>query len=82
MPQVEISVDDFLSDCDSWDRAELIKALVEDGYIKHSQVIKDGVSNTSCSEDKFEEALDVLHGKWNMLSTAEEEQILSIAKRF
>jgi hypothetical protein len=36
----------------------------------------------SAGEHAFENQLDKLHGKWNMLTKEEEEAIYSIAKRF
>jgi len=36
----------------------------------------------SVSEVVFEEHLDAIHGKWNCLTSDEEEQILKIGKKF
>ena len=77
---IEVSIDDFLSTCDDSDINDIVDALVEDGYIKPSQIIHE--PNMPASEQLFEEALDKLHGKWNQLSKSEEEIIMALAKRF
>ncbi len=77
---IEVSIDDFLTTCDDSDINDIVDVLVEDGYIKPSQIIHE--PNMSASEQLFEEALDKLHGKWNQLSKSEEEIIMALAKRF
>lgn len=77
---IEVSIDDFLSTCDDSDINDIVDALVEDGYIKPSQIIHE--PNMSAPEQLFEEALDKLHGKWNQLSKSEEDIIMALAKRF
>lgn len=77
---INVDVDDFLSACDRREIEEIIDALVEDCYIKPSQIIHK--STISAPEQLFEDALDKLHGKWNQLSKSEEEIIMALAKRF
>jgi hypothetical protein len=79
---VDIDVDDFLDRCDSSEKEELIKALIEDGYLKKDcrETFQD--YGYSVGEALYQEALKKLHGKWNMLTKEEEETILNIAKRF
>jgi hypothetical protein len=77
---IEVSIDDFLSACDDSDINDIVDALVEDGYIKPSQIIHE--PSMSAPEQLFEEALDKLHGKWNQLSKSEEEILMTLAKRF
>jgi hypothetical protein len=77
---VDINVDEFLSACDNRDKEELVTALVDDGYIKPSDLIRE--DKMTVPEQIFEEALSKLHGKWNMLSKDEEEMIMALAKRF
>lgn len=83
MPEVDIEVDDFLSNCSSWDRKEIINALVEDGYIKPAQLEEeDNTLKVSCVESTYQEALSKLMSKWNCLSKEDEETILKIANKF
>ena len=78
---INIDVDDFISACDSRDIKDLIEALVEDGHLPKS-VLETEVNNVAgVAESEFENALDNLRGKWNRLTTEEEEIIVKISKR-
>jgi hypothetical protein len=78
-----IDVDEFLSECSSKEIEELIEALIEDGHIHKSSVHRESEStNVSVGESFFQDALDKLYNKWNVLSNEEEQLILNIAKRF
>ncbi len=77
---VEIDVEDFLDECDPEDFKDIVKYLVENKYILPSQRLYDG--RMTYNEEIFEEALNKLRGKWNMLSEAEEEAIITISKKF
>ena len=81
---INIDVDDFLSACGSSEIKELIEALVEDGHLPQSvlHTIGDNNTNVGIAESEFEDALDKLHGKWNVLNKDEEEIIVKISKRF
>lgn len=78
---VDVDIDDFLTACSSSEINDLIDALEEDGYIKPSQRILDD-PKVSAPEQLFEEALDKLHGKWNMLTKEEEQIIMLLANKF
>ena len=78
---VDVDVDEFLSACNARDTEELIDALIEDGYLKKDCRVDD-YEVYSPSESFYQEALDKLNGKWNMLTKEEEETILKIASRF
>jgi hypothetical protein len=83
----DVSVHDFLSNCDSIDITNIIDSLIDDGHIKSSQRLSktsgsSGSNGLSAPEQIFEDALDKIHGKWNMLSKDEEEMIMALAKRF
>lgn len=83
-PDVEdINVDpeEFLSACDTRETEELIDALIEGGYLKKN-CRPSYDESYSPSESFYQEALDKLNGKWNMLTKEEEELILKIANRF
>lgn len=77
---MDIDVDDFLNACSSKEIDELVEALIEDGHI--SKKAKLSYELYSAPETEFEEALEKLHGKWNTLTSEEEQAILAIAKRF
>jgi hypothetical protein len=86
MPYIEqdIDVEDFLYACRSRDIDELIDALIEEGHLPKSvkRTKHTDTTGASAPECEYEEALDRLHGKWNMLSADEEQTIISISKRF
>lgn len=93
MPNVEISVDEFLSDCSSRELKKLIKTLAQDGHLigystitgefDASLIRNKLIANTNnFDEHVFEKSLIKLQGKWNCLSHGEEEIINKIASRF
>lgn len=77
---IDVDVDEFLSCCSSDEIEELIEALIEDGHI--SKQHREKYTLLSATESQFEEALNKLHSKWNMLTQEEEQAILKIANRF
>ena len=77
---IDIDVDDFLNACSSRDIDELVDALIEDGHI--SKRAKLSYDSYSAAESDFQDALEKLQGKWNRLTSEEEQAILAIAKRF
>jgi hypothetical protein len=80
---VDIDIDEFVSKCSNSEVKDLIDSLIDGGYLPRSvrnTAISEGP--ISVSESFYEDALDKLHGKWNMLSQEEEQLILNIANRF
>jgi len=78
---VDIDVDDYINACDTHDIKEIIELLIEHGHIKKSAIEPEIKSSIGIDEQGYEDALDKLSGKWNMLSREEEVQILKIANR-
>lgn len=78
---VEIDVDEFIDNCSASEIEDLIDALIDMGELKDYSRSKSKYA-FHISEAEFEEALQKLSGKWNQLSSIEEQSILSIAKRF
>lgn len=77
---LEVEPDEFIDACSKRELEELIDCLVEDGLVTRKKVpITDA---RGYDEQAFEEALIKLSGIWNMLSQAESEFIVNIAKRF
>lgn len=79
---INLDVDDFLSACNSGDIKELIEALVDEGHLPKAVLHNFSTSPMGVSEIEFEESLDRLRGKWNLLTKEEEELIVKISKRF
>ena len=77
---LEITPEEFVDSCSKRELKELIDYLVKDGLVSRKQTPL-GYSN-GYEESVYEEALVKLSGRWNMMSSAESEFIISIAKRF
>ena len=77
---LDIDVDEFLSYCSSSEIEEIIDTLIKDGQINKNARI--GIGPYSTSEAEFQEALNKLHGKWNMITQIEEHAIIKTSSRF
>ena len=77
----ELSVTDFVTACDNSEIEELIDTLIEEGYISEMSKQIDS-TRFGISEAQYEEALRKLHGKWNSLTSEEENLIIELAKKF
>lgn len=76
--ELDVSVDEFMTECNENQIQEIIDYLNENNYIPDDRLNKQyGVA-----EYEFESALNTLRNKWNMLTSDEETMILNIAKRF
>lgn len=80
--RIEITPDEFLDKCDSFDMKDLADALILNGSIKLSSLIIKSGKRYTYNELVYIEAICKLTDKWNRLSAAEEEMILNISKRF
>lgn len=72
---VDVSVDDFLSECDSDDIKEIIIALQEDGYLTPKDLLIDS------SDTELSQALSKIAHFRNLLTVEEEELIKKIGNR-
>ena len=77
---VDIDVDDILWDLRDSEKQYIVDELYEDGFTPKG--MESDNSLVSVAESFFNESLDKLKGKWNMLSAEEEQTIINIAKRF
>jgi hypothetical protein len=78
----DVSVKNFVGKCSSEEIHELIYYLIDRG-----DLIKDGVSINeyivkSDEEQNYENALQKLHGKWNMISKLDMSIIIELSKKF
>lgn len=82
MPSFENSVDiditpeEFVYECNDEDIKELARIPRED----YPEIVHPNFYHIA--ELEYENAINALHRKWNMLTKEEEDAILSIAKRF
>ena len=86
MANIDISVDEFLSECSTSERKEIIVAMIEDGFLpkwiidEQGKVVKDRIKTQM--EDEFEKNLDKLKSKYYSLSSEDEESIKKIFLRY
>lgn len=82
--ELDIDADEFLSACRPRDKEEIIDILIEEQYLKKDCKLNNQSKqyNYSIVEAQFEEALEKLSGKWNMLTSEEEQLIIKLASRF
>jgi hypothetical protein len=78
--EINISVHDFLRSINQREKNELIQDLILDGDISNETLT--AIRGISVPESEFENALNILHGKWCRLSKEDEEDIIRIAKKF
>lgn len=78
---VDISVRDFLEECDTDDIERLIKLLKEDGYLRGNVSILEDDTFT-LQEMEMKNALTKIFENRLGLSMEEEEMIKNMAKRF
>jgi len=77
---VDIDIEDILWDLRDSEKQYIVDELYEDGFIPKG--MENENPPVSIAESFFNESLDKLKGKWNMLSAEEEQTINNIAKRF
>lgn len=82
---IDIDVDDFLSQCDSSEIEELIDALEEDGHLKTYGYQK--IKNTSedargIAADEFYNAIRALSNNYHNMPTETTDLIVSLAKKY
>jgi hypothetical protein len=79
---LNIDPSEFVDSCDSSEINELIEALVENGSIKPSQVVKEGVKRPNNNDEVFLTSLGTLAKCRDLLSITEEQFINNLAERF
>jgi ribosomal protein S8 len=76
---VDIDVNEFLSECDSHDIEEIIDVLVSDGYLKNSSLLKEG---ETLMETEFFKHCNGLKGVYMQISNEDLEIIEQIYKKY
>jgi hypothetical protein len=77
--EMDIDPEDYVSSCSEAELKELVDVLEEEGLVTRKSPRQQ---SRGYDAQVYEEALLKLSGNWNMLSTAESEFIVSLAKRF
>lgn len=78
---VDVDMDDILWSLSSYEKQQLVDDLYDDGYTP-KKLEKELDPPSHAAEFEFNEALNKLKGKWNMLTAEEEQIIIKISKRF
>jgi hypothetical protein len=77
----DVSVDDFLEECDSREIEEVIDYLEEMGYLKNHRRSDGGSSSMGLLEEEFQERIQKISESRHRLTLEEEEIIKKISDR-
>ena len=77
---IDISVDQFLTECDVKDIKEIIKTLREDGFLKDTDLLDE--DQTGGGDWEYNEAIAKLGENYYQLSKEDTDIIIQLAKRF
>lgn len=78
---VDVDIDDVLWSMNDREKQKLVDDLYEDGFTP-KELEKKLDPPFHAAEFEFDKALSKLKGKWNMLTSEEEQIIIKISKRF
>jgi hypothetical protein len=78
---VDVDINDVLWSMGDRDKQKLVDELYDEGFTPE-ELEKKLDPPTHAAESIFNEALDKIKGKWNMLTEEEEQIIINISKRF
>jgi|LakMenEpi03Aug12_release.lakeMendotaPanAssembly.Ray.scaffolds.fasta_scaffold4253457_1 hypothetical protein len=78
---VDVDINDVLWSMGDHDKQKLVDELYDEGFTP-KELEKKLDPPTHAAESIFNEALDKIKGKWNMLTEEEEQIIINISKRF
>lgn len=79
---VDVSVDEFLSNCSPREIEKLIDSLIEDGYLNSNAVKNQEPTSLNIIEMEWEVTLDNLRQKRLTISNEDEEIIKLISKKY
>jgi hypothetical protein len=78
--EIEISPDEFLSDCSSSEIKEIIEALIEDGHIQPHQVIVDGQDTRNYLDEEWDNICEKIRKSRLVMTQSDEDTIRQIYK--
>jgi len=76
----DISVDDFLEECTTFEIEEIIEYLEENGFLKNHSSIDKG-KGMGILEEEFQEMISKISESRHRLTSEEEEVIKKISRR-
>jgi hypothetical protein len=78
--EIEVSPDEFISDCSSSEIKEIIEALIEDGYIQPHQVIVDGQDTRNYLDEEWDNICEKIRKSRLTMCQSDEDTIRQIYK--
>ncbi len=78
--EIEVSPDEFLSDCSSSEIKEIIEALIEDGHIQPHQVIVDGKDTRNYFDEEWDNICEKIRKSRLVMTQSDEDTIRQIYK--
>lgn len=88
MASFDISVDEFLSNCSTSERKEIIVAMVEDGFLPswvirpNGKIIKETDTVRTPLEEEYREKMDSLKNKYYSLSSEDEDSLKKLFLKY
>jgi hypothetical protein len=80
--EVDISVDEFLYECDSNDIENLIEELIKKGYLTHKQIFQHKASQTSLFEQEHIKICNLLSDKFYQMDSADIQTLETLYKKY
>jgi len=78
--EIEVSPDEFISDCSSSEIKEVIEALIEDGHIQPHQVIVDGQGTRNYLDEEWDNICEKIRKSRLTMCQSDEDTIRQIYK--
>ena len=79
---LDIDVDDFLSECSSKEIKLLINTLIEDGHLNKNPLVLDPKSKLSAAEEEYINKLHTISSKYYLMSEEELEIINNLYNKY
>jgi hypothetical protein len=80
MPYIDVDLDEFLDECDSYEIGEIIEWLKDEGHINSDDL--DDEEPTSVLQELYEENLEKIRKVYLQISKEDFNTINSIAKKY
>ena len=80
--ELDISIDDFLYECDSQDIKDLINALIEEGHLTPKQVFNHKASGVTLLEQDHISMCDTLSNKFYQMDNEDIQILETLYKKY
>jgi hypothetical protein len=80
--ELDISIDDFLYECDSQDIKDLINALIEEGHLTPKQVFNHKASGVTPLEQDYISMCNKLSDKFYQMSNEDIQVLETLYKKY